>query len=62
MNDPTPDQIRREARRLQKELTEHSYQYHVLDDPVISDAEYDILLKRLIEIEEEFPIWSVHGG
>ncbi|RLC04488.1 MAG: DNA ligase (NAD(+)) LigA [Deltaproteobacteria bacterium] len=58
MNDPTPDQIRREARRLQKELTEHSYQYHVLDDPVISDAEYDILLKRLIEIEEEFPEFS----
>jgi len=47
--------IKKEARRLQKELTAHSYQYHVLDDPVISDIEYDQMLKQLIEIEEEFP-------
>ena len=44
-----------EARRLQKELTEHNYRYHVLDDPVISDAEYDQLLRRLIEIETAHP-------
>jgi len=49
------DQIKKEARRLQKELTEHSYRYHVLYDPVISDSEYDMMLKKLIEIEEEFP-------
>ncbi len=43
------------ARQLQKELTEHSHRYHVLDDPVISDAEYDRLLKELIAIEEQYP-------
>ncbi|WP_457553802.1 NAD-dependent DNA ligase LigA [Desulfobacula sp.] len=48
-------EIQQEARRLQKELTEHSYQYHVLDDPLISDFEYDDMLRRLIEIEEKFP-------
>jgi DNA ligase (NAD+) len=62
MNDSITDQIKKEAkkeaRKLQRELTEHSYRYHVLDDPVISDIEYDSMLKRLIEIEEEFPRFS----
>ncbi|RLB94526.1 MAG: DNA ligase (NAD(+)) LigA [Deltaproteobacteria bacterium] len=52
------DAIKKEAKRLQKELTEHSYQYHVLDDPLISDIEYDEMLKKLIEIEENFPEFS----
>jgi DNA ligase (NAD+) len=47
--------IIKEALDLQRELTEHSYRYHVLDDPVISDAEYDGMLRRLLEIEERFP-------
>lgn len=47
--------IIKEALDLQRELTEHSYRYHVLDDPVISDAEYDGMLRRLLEIEEKFP-------
>lgn len=55
MNDLITDQVKKEALKLQKELTEHSHRYHVLDDPVISDIEYDQLLKQLIEIEEEFP-------
>lgn len=50
--------LQKEAARLQKELTEHSHRYHVLDDPVILDAEYDRMLKRLMEIEEAFPEWS----
>jgi len=52
------EEIKKEPRRLQKELTEHSYQYHVLDDPIISDVEYDMMLKRLIEIEDKFPQFS----
>ena len=50
--------IKKEALKLQKELTQHSYNYHVLDDPEISDIEYDMMLKRLIEIEEKFPEYS----
>ncbi|MCF6249290.1 MAG: NAD-dependent DNA ligase LigA [Desulfobacula sp.] len=48
-----------EAKRLQKELTDHSFRYHVLDDPVISDVEYDYMLKRLIEIETLHPELSI---
>jgi len=47
--------LKQEARRLQKELTEHSRRYHVLDDPVISDSEYDRQLARLVEIETQYP-------
>lgn len=49
------DELKKEALQLQRELTGHSYRYHVLDDPVISDAEYDMMLKRLIEIEDAYP-------
>ncbi len=51
--------IQEEAFALQKELTDHSHRYHVLDDPVISDAEYDRMLNRLIEIETLYPQLSV---
>jgi DNA ligase (NAD+) len=49
------DALRKEARTLQKELTAHSHRYHVLDDPVISDAAYDRMLKRLVDIETAHP-------
>ncbi len=52
------EKIKNEAVKLQKELTAHSYRYHVLDDPVISDREYDTMLKRLVEIEKEFPEYA----
>ncbi|MEK6222664.1 MAG: NAD-dependent DNA ligase LigA [Chloroflexota bacterium] len=42
---------------LHNELTQHNYRYHVLDDPVISDAEYDHLLVELRNIEEEYSDW-----
>jgi len=51
-------EIQNEAKKLQQELTRHSYQYHVLDNPVISDTEYDLMLKRLMEIEDQFPEFS----
>ena len=41
--------------QLRKEINYHNYRYHVLDDPVISDYEYDQLLKQLREIEEQHP-------
>ncbi|PTX48894.1 DNA ligase (NAD+) [Melghirimyces profundicolus] len=42
-------------KELRDELNEHNYRYHVLDRPVISDAEYDRLMRELIELEEEYP-------
>lgn len=40
---------------LRKEINYHLYRYHTLDDPVISDAEYDQLVKELRELEEKHP-------
>jgi DNA ligase (NAD+) len=42
---------------LKKEINYHNYRYHVLDDPIISDANYDRLLKQLHEIEAKNPNW-----
>ncbi|WP_321491953.1 NAD-dependent DNA ligase LigA [uncultured Desulfobacter sp.] len=49
------DAFQTEARQLRRDLTEHSYRYHVLDDPVIDDQAYDMMLRRLIDIETQFP-------
>ncbi|MDW7682853.1 MAG: NAD-dependent DNA ligase LigA [Bacillota bacterium] len=43
------------AKQLRQEINEHNYSYHVLDEPKISDAEFDALLRRLEEIERAFP-------
>lgn len=46
-----------ELRNLKAKINYHIYRYHVLDAPVISDAEYDRMMKRLVEIEAEHPEW-----
>ncbi len=46
---------RLEISRLQKEITLHNYRYHVLDDPIISDYEWDMMMKRLQELEQKYP-------
>ena len=40
---------------LRKELNFHNYRYYALDDPEISDAEYDRLMRELRQLEEENP-------
>ena len=40
---------------LRSELNDHNYRYYVLDDPVISDAEYDRLLRELQSLEDSHP-------
>ncbi len=42
-------------RQLREEIDGHNYRYHVLDDPVVSDAHYDDLMKQLRELEAEHP-------
>ena len=40
---------------LRKELDYHSHRYYVLDDPEISDSDYDALLNELRDLEAEHP-------
>lgn len=45
----------RAAERLRDELNRHNYYYYIKDSPVISDHQYDMLLKNLILLEKKFP-------
>lgn len=47
--------IRKQVAGLREQLNHHNYRYHVLDDPEISDAEYDRLYHELKAIEADFP-------
>jgi len=51
----TREKARQEIERLRREIEEHNYRYYVLAQPVISDYEYDQLVKRLEELERQFP-------
>ena len=44
-----------EIQTLRKQINDANYRYYVLDQPNISDAQYDKLKRRLIELETEFP-------
>lgn len=41
--------------KLWEEIRYHNYRYYVLDDPAISDAAYDRLMRELEELEEKYP-------
>lgn len=46
---------RQRAAELRREIDHHNYRYYALDQPVISDAQYDKLLRELQEIEAQHP-------
>ena len=43
--------------QLRRELNHHNYLYYVLDQPTISDFEYDRMLRQLEELEQAHPEW-----
>ncbi|WP_182101912.1 NAD-dependent DNA ligase LigA [Niallia taxi] len=43
------------TKELHNLLNKYNYEYHVLDNPSVPDAEYDALLKELVDLEETFP-------
>ncbi|MGC9044444.1 MAG: NAD-dependent DNA ligase LigA [Myxococcota bacterium] len=47
--------ILKRAQELRDEIEKHNYYYYVLDNPIISDAEYDRLMRELLELEERYP-------
>lgn len=44
-----------EIKTLRQTLEQYNYDYHVLDNPTVPDAEYDKKMQRLHQLEEEFP-------
>ena len=49
------NKIKKTLGELREKIQEHNYLYHVLDAPHISDAEYDILFKKLVALENQYP-------
>lgn len=47
--------IEERIQRLRKELHQYNYQYYILDEPTISDFEFDQKLKQLQDLEREYP-------
>lgn len=56
-SDPTPAsaEAREEHATLAEQVGEARWRYYVLDDPTLSDADFDARMRRLEELEEEFP-------
>lgn len=48
-------QAKEELAHLVQKINQHSYQYYVLDNPEIPDAEYDQLIQQLQKIEQQYP-------
>jgi len=51
----TANEAQHKIQELSKELEQHNYNYYVLDNPTISDYEFDKLLEELIALESQFP-------
>ena len=49
------EKVKERIELLRKQLHEHNYNYYVLSQPVISDFEFDKLMKELIDLEAEHP-------
>ncbi|MCK4775497.1 MAG: NAD-dependent DNA ligase LigA [Candidatus Krumholzibacteria bacterium] len=52
---PVKKPTKAEVESLRREIDEHNYRYYVLARPTISDADYDRLMRQLLEIEQAFP-------
>ena len=51
----TQTEVRKKITDLREQLNLHSYRYYVLDDPDITDAEYDRLFRELQQLEAQYP-------
>ena len=52
---PAAATIKSQVESLRKQIRHHNFQYHVLDDPEIPDAEYDRLVRELQDLESRYP-------
>jgi len=49
------EEIKKRINELREQINYHNYRYYVLDNPEISDAEYDALMRELRQLEEQYP-------
>ena len=52
---PTPAEARSEHQEIVEQIEDARWRYFVLDDPTLSDADYDVRLRRLQALEEQWP-------
>jgi len=50
-----PDSVSGKIQQLRDELRRHEHLYHVLDEPIVTDAEYDVLMRELEALEASHP-------
>ena len=62
MNKENKNEAALRAAQLREKINEHNYRYHTLDDPRISDHEFDALMRELITLEHRFPGLRVSGS
>ncbi len=49
------DKVKEKIQKLCTDINEHNYRYYILDEPEISDAQYDVLFKELQALESKYP-------
>ncbi|CAB4655301.1 unannotated protein [freshwater metagenome] len=59
MSDLKSTQIRHKIQELSETIKDHQFKYYVLDDPAITDAEFDKLWKELLSLEAKYPQYKL---
>jgi DNA ligase (NAD+) len=52
---PAPPEVAAQVEEIRAELRDHDFRYYVLAEPIVSDAEYDALMRTLAELESRHP-------
>ncbi len=47
--------LKKRVEKLREEIEYHNYRYYVLDQPEISDAQYDRLMRKFQDLEKDYP-------
>ena len=55
-------QIRHQIQELSEEIRDHQFKYYVLDNPSITDAAFDKLWSKLLELEEKYPQYKLESS
>ena len=51
--------IKKRVEKLREEIEYHNHRYYVLDQPEISDAQYDRLMRELEKLEKDYPSFAL---